>query len=258
MRIPRMRTWRCMATGLTSLQYRDETGAATHEVQSNVSGAADGCGIEKRGEYVYLLLSAAVMADLQPLGRGDASSASREVLCGHRRLRARQRCCGEGEFHECGSADARSARRGDADDSLQLAGNGRPSLPRTARVVYLAPEHFEAPNWMRDGKSFIFNQDGRFSGCRWRAARRMIDTGFAIQCNNDHGISPDGNRAGHQRSVAGARSQSLCLHCADRRRNAAADHAEFAVVLARLVAGWQDAGVRRPSATATSTSTPFP
>ena len=29
------------------------------------------------------------------------------------------------------------------------------------RVVYLAPQRFEAPNWMRDGSSFIFNQKGR-------------------------------------------------------------------------------------------------
>ena len=28
-------------------------------------------------------------------------------------------------------------------------------------VVYSAPEHFEAPNWTRDGAFFLFNQDGR-------------------------------------------------------------------------------------------------
>ena len=60
------------------------------------------------------------------------------------------------------------------------------------RVVYVAHEHFEAPNWMHDGGSFLFNQKGRIyrlpvSG----GTPQVIDTGFAIQCNNDHGISPD-------------------------------------------------------------------
>jgi len=60
------------------------------------------------------------------------------------------------------------------------------------RVVYVAPERFEAPNWMRDGGSFLFNRSGRIyrlpvSG----GTPQVIDTGFAVQCNNDHGISPD-------------------------------------------------------------------
>ena len=28
------------------------------------------------------------------------------------------------------------------------------------RVAYVAPAHFEAPNWSRDGSYFLFNQDG--------------------------------------------------------------------------------------------------
>ena len=31
----------------------------------------------------------------------------------------------------------------------------------------------------------------------------VIDTGFATRCNNDHGLSPDGNAARHQRPIAG-------------------------------------------------------
>jgi len=59
-------------------------------------------------------------------------------------------------------------------------------------VVYVAPEHFEAPNWTRDGAAFLFNSNGHIlrlpvSG----GAPATIDTGFAVGCNNDHGISPD-------------------------------------------------------------------
>jgi TolB protein len=59
-------------------------------------------------------------------------------------------------------------------------------------VVYAAPEHFEAPNWTRDGAFFLFNQDGRIYRLPVRGGTpEAIDTGFAIRCNNDHGISPD-------------------------------------------------------------------
>jgi len=43
--------------GLTSLQYRDETGAVTHEVQSNVNAPAR-VRIEKRGENVFMYVAA--------------------------------------------------------------------------------------------------------------------------------------------------------------------------------------------------------
>jgi len=29
------------------------------------------------------------------------------------------------------------------------------------RAIYVAPERFEAPNWMPDGKSLLFNRNGR-------------------------------------------------------------------------------------------------
>ena len=41
--------------GLVALQYRDEKGTETHEVQANVSGPKR-LRIEKRGEFVYLFL----------------------------------------------------------------------------------------------------------------------------------------------------------------------------------------------------------
>src|SRR5580700_11627736 len=45
------------ASGLTSLQFRDEKGAVTREVQSNIS-APKRLRIAKRGDYVYMSLSA--------------------------------------------------------------------------------------------------------------------------------------------------------------------------------------------------------
>jgi Tol biopolymer transport system component len=61
------------------------------------------------------------------------------------------------------------------------------------RVVYVAPERFEAPNWMPDGKNLLFNRNGHMEKIALTGGTsQIIDTGFAIRCNNDHGISPDG------------------------------------------------------------------
>lgn len=53
--------------------------------------------------------------------------------------------------------------------------------------------HFEAPNWSWDGTYFIINQEGLlYRISRDGMHREVIETGNAKQCNNDHGISPDG------------------------------------------------------------------
>jgi len=60
-------------------------------------------------------------------------------------------------------------------------------------IVWSAPAHFEAPNWSRDGTSLLFNQGGRmFELPLGDRTPRLIDTGAATRCNNDHGLSPDG------------------------------------------------------------------
>jgi Tol biopolymer transport system component len=61
------------------------------------------------------------------------------------------------------------------------------------RVVHVTPARIEAPNWLKDGQSLLFNQAGRI----WQIPEaggepRMVETGFANRCNNDHGVSPDG------------------------------------------------------------------
>ena len=51
----------------------------------------------------------------------------------------------------------------------------------------------EAPNWTADGTSLIYNGGGKL----WRYVFATdevlpIDTGFAVWCNNDHVLAPDG------------------------------------------------------------------
>lgn len=51
----------------------------------------------------------------------------------------------------------------------------------------------EAPNWTVDGKSLVFNRQGRLvSRCLETGVENEIESGIADNCNNDHVLSPCG------------------------------------------------------------------
>jgi Tol biopolymer transport system component len=50
----------------------------------------------------------------------------------------------------------------------------------------------EAPNWTRDGKTLVYNSRGHMYTYELLSGEiKEIDSGFAIDCNNDHVLSPD-------------------------------------------------------------------
>jgi hypothetical protein len=175
--------------GLTSLQFRDEKGATTHEMQSNIS-APGRLRIEKRGEYFYMSLA--------------PKNSALEIAGGSVRVPLRGTfyvgigvCSHDKDVVETAVFTNVSVR------VPPSAGVARPALYSTLetvtiastdrRVVYVAPGRFEAPNWMPDGKSLLFNRDGHIERLPLAGGKpEMMDTGFANHCNNDHGISPDG------------------------------------------------------------------
>lgn len=66
---------------------------------------------------------------------------------------------------------------------------------RQNRVIWQTSELFEAPNWSPDGSYLLLNSNGllyRLS-LGGEAVLTPVDTGFARECNNDHGISLDGS-----------------------------------------------------------------
>ena len=61
------------------------------------------------------------------------------------------------------------------------------------RIVYRDERHFEAPNWMPDGKKLLFNSQGRiYTIAVAGGPPKPLYTGPAVNCNNDHGITCDG------------------------------------------------------------------
>ncbi len=174
--------------GLASLQYRDAKGGLTHEIQSNVSGPAR-VSIEKRGEYVYML----VAARDEPLHMAGGSTrvpleGSFYVgigVCAHDKDAVEKALFSNVELLTPAPAAAANPKLYSTLETIAVDSTDR-------RVVYVAPERFEAPNWNRDGQSLLFNRNGRIERIPVTGGTpERIDTGFATQCNNDHGISPD-------------------------------------------------------------------
>lgn len=65
----------------------------------------------------------------------------------------------------------------------------------SVRVVLQHQGRIEAPNWDPDGASLLVNGEGRLFRVPLDAPFLVpVDTGFAVRCNNDHGISPDGSQ----------------------------------------------------------------
>jgi dipeptidyl aminopeptidase/acylaminoacyl peptidase len=174
--------------GLTSLQFREARGAATHEVQANVSAPAR-LRIEKRGRYALLYLAAkgeelrfsgaAVRLPLEGpfyVGLG---------VCAHDKDVTEKAVFANVQLSTTPPAAARPVLYSTLETQ---------TIPSTdRRVVHVTPSRIEAPNWLRDGKTLIFNSGGRIYRIPVAGGKpEAIDTGFATRCNNDHGVSPDG------------------------------------------------------------------
>jgi hypothetical protein len=193
--------------GLTSLQYRDEKGAVTHEIQANVS-APKRLRLVKRGAYFSMWL-ADENGKLQ-LASGSTRIALQEPfyvgigVCSHD-----ANVIEKAVFSNV-SVDAKpEAVRAPAEGAANAtaATNSLSTLysalevvtvaSTDRRVVYIAPERFEAPNWMPDGKHLLFNRNGHIEKIPVAGGTpQPLDTGFATRCNNDHLISPDGTQLG--------------------------------------------------------------
>ena len=190
--------------GLTSLQYRDEKGVATHEIQANVS-APKRLRLVKRGAYFSLWLA-------DENGQFQLASGSMRIALQEPFYLGIGVCSHDANVVEKAvfsnvSVDAKPAPPRMVRDNAVPNTKATTTLYSTLevislastdrRVVYIAPERFEAPNWMPDGKHLLFNRNGRINIIAVSGgAPHVLDTGFATRCNNDHLISPDGTQLG--------------------------------------------------------------
>ncbi len=176
--------------GLAALQFRDEKGGDTREIVSNIA-APTRLRIVKRGDYVYMAL-ALKEGELQPAGGWLRVPIHGMFyvgigVCSHDKDAVEKAVFSNVELNTLAPASG--------ETTLYSALSVVPIAGPDVSVVYLAAEHFEAPNWTRDGKAFIFNREGRILRLPVAGGTpEIVDTGFATRCNNDHGISPDGTQ----------------------------------------------------------------
>ena len=175
--------------GHASLQFRSEAGGPTRTIQCPVT-APRRVRLEKRGPYVSLALAGAdgvfspsgcaIRLDLAgPFYAGLA-------VCAHDNTAFETAMFSSVVF---GAPPPPAATRTSALEVITFA-----SLDR--RVVYRAAGRMEAPHFSPDGTALFFNRDGRIHRVAVSGGEvpAVIDTGFAIHCIDDHGLSPDGTQ----------------------------------------------------------------
>jgi dipeptidyl aminopeptidase/acylaminoacyl peptidase len=174
--------------GLKSIQYRDERGAITREINAPAS-TSKRLRLEKRGDYFYMLM-------------GDDSGF--QLVAGSPRIHL------TGPFYVgfgvCAHEKSVIQRAvfSNVDLNFSSAPENSPVLhstlevvpiatPTDRRVVYATAGRVEAPNWTSDGGDLIFNRAGRLEKVSVSKGKPVaIETGLTGHCNHDHGISPDG------------------------------------------------------------------
>ncbi len=179
-------------SGMTALQYRRARGATTQDIELNIDSPRR-LRLEKRGDTITMFLS----MSSEPLHQVGASI----------KLHL------EGPFYAgigvCSHNEAVVEKA--AFSNVELKTLTPPAIPaklalystlqtigiednfRRALVITTQRGLMEAPNWTRDGKSLIFNRDGRLWTVPAEGGKaELINTGAASHCTGSHGLSPDG------------------------------------------------------------------
>ncbi len=177
--------------GLTSLQFRDEKGGPTREIQSGVT-APRVLRIERRGDVVSMSIGSGGERPT-PAGGSCRFALHDPVLvglgvCAHNDAVEETAVFSRVRLEPLPAPASTNRVWESTLEVVNVASADR-------RAVHVLRDHFEAPNWSPDGQWLLYNHHGRLyripaSG----GAPKQVDTGTAIRCNNDHGFSPDGTQ----------------------------------------------------------------
>lgn len=176
--------------GLTSLQYRENPGELTREIQANVSSPARVC-LEKHGNYVSLSLASAG-EPLHPAGAACQINFKDEFYLGFGVCAHDNQALEKARFTKV--ALTLTAGSGIASRPIASTLEVIPIGSKDRRAVYYSVDRLESPNWSPDGLSLYYNSKGRiFRLPVIGGTPQVIATGSATNCTLHHGISPDGS-----------------------------------------------------------------
>jgi TolB protein len=188
--------------GLTSLQYRKNTGGETAQIEITQAKGADVLQLERRGSR--FIVSAARFGE--PFRVVETSEIAIDddaylglFLSSHRADAIERAVFDNVRVIRPAEPGFQPYRDyiGSRLELLNVATGQR-------EQVYQSRVPFEAPNWLPDGTSLIYNASGSDPATRGRLWRfdlstrisTLIDTGFAVRNNNDHVLSFDGTMLG--------------------------------------------------------------
>ena len=143
--------------GLISLQFRRERGGPTSEVKTTMKPPAT-LKLERHGN-LFTLSVAPKGESFHPAGsitlelRGEVYAGL--VVCSHEADTVETAIFSDVQFKSEPAASAAQSRVRESTLETVAIETGVRS------IIYRAKEHFEAPNWSRDGKMFFYNRAGK-------------------------------------------------------------------------------------------------
>ncbi len=179
--------------GLTSLQYRETKGGATQQVVTDLKGPTE---IELQRQGNHFTFSAA------PFGK-SYQTVSKELdlnddllvglfICSHNPNVTETARFTNVRIVLPAAADFRPYQDyiGSRLEIMEVASGKR-------KVLASFPNSIQAPNWTPDGKTLIYNSEGKLYNYSLNDGRiSELDTGHATDNNNDHVLSFDGSQIG--------------------------------------------------------------
>jgi TolB protein len=174
--------------GLICMQYRKAYGADTAEIKSPLLAPAT-IRLERTGD-VCTLSAAKEGALFQPVGSVSVKMYDNVyagfAVCSHDDTQKETAVFSNVTLENPGVIDMQDRAIESTLEIVSIETGQR-------RIVHRARELFEAPNWSRDGQYLLFNSKGKlFTIDIDGSKRKLLDSGPADRCNNDHGFSPDG------------------------------------------------------------------
>jgi len=172
--------------GLTSMQFRKVKGGDTFEIQAPVKYPSK-IKLEQTGDQFTFYYSGSD-GKLHPGGTITLKLSKQYTglaVCSHN------------------STTLETALFFDIETTAQTLSPGKERIVESTleiinietgvrRIVMRAKEHFEAPNWKWDDNTLIYNSGGKLYSIPAEGGEpKEINTSFATDCNNDHGVSPD-------------------------------------------------------------------
>jgi TolB protein len=179
-------------SGMTALQYRRARGATTQDIELNID-SPHRLRLEKRGDTVTMFLSMG-SEPLHQVGASiklhlDGPFYAGIGVCSHNKDVT--------EKAAFANVELTALRPPNAPANLALYSTlqtiGIEDNFRRAMRITTDRARMEAPNWSRDGKSLIFDRDGKLWTISADGGTAIpINTGDATRCTGSHGLSPDG------------------------------------------------------------------